>query len=203
MLSRPFRRLFLEGLTAASQAGELRFFTDLRRSERCKGICGRTGAVAKRQMGRLREKDVSGPGRLLAYLARYTHRVAITNSCLLNLDYSHVTFRSKAYRQGGGYKNKVTRIAIAEFMRRFLLHVLPNGFHRIRHYGFLASGHRADRLALCRSLLTTPSEPVVRKKEDDRSAIRTNQQIPPCPCCGGYMAVVETLQPTPAISCVR
>ncbi len=112
----------------------------------------------------------------MAYLARYTHRVAITNNRLLDLDETHVSFRWKKYRQGGGHKSKVMRIEIAEFMRRFLLHVLPNGFHRIRHYGFLANGHRADKLALCRSLLAVPAAPADRRHDETRAATpNTNQ----------------------------
>src|ERR1700675_2804463 len=95
------------------------------------------------------KKPFAGPEQVLAYLARYTHRVAITNSRLLDLDETHVTFRWKDYRESGDHQTKVMRITIAEFIRRFLLHVLPNGFHRIRNYGLLANGHRADKLALC------------------------------------------------------
>jgi hypothetical protein len=136
----------------------------------------------------------------LAYLARYTHRVAITNSRLLALDETHVAFRWKAYRKWGGRKTKVMRLEIGEFIRRFLLHVLPNGFHRIRHYGFLANGHRARKLALCRSLLSVPGD-TDGDQGDDRAS--SGYTPPPCPCCGGRMAITETLygtlfQPYPA-----
>ena len=94
---------------------------------------------------------------MLAYLARYTHRVAIGNSRLIELDDDHVSFRWKDYREDGAHKIKVMRSAAGEFMRRFLLHVLPDGFHRIRHYGLFANGHRADKLALCRRLLDVPA----------------------------------------------
>ena len=138
--------------------------------------------------------EFSLPGlQVLGYLARYTHRVAITNSRLLALDASHVTFRWKAYRKWGGDKSKVMRLEIGEFIRRFLLHVLPNGFHRIRHYGFLANGHRGQKLALCRSLLSVPAD-----TDSDRGDDRANSGYtpPPCACCGGRMAITETLYGT-------
>src|SRR6266403_1316509 len=112
VLSRLFRRLFLQGLEAMHAADELQFFAD--------------------------------PLQVLAYLARYTHRVAISNSRLLDLDATHVSFRWKDYRENG-HRSKVMRLDVGEFMRRFLLHVLPTGFHRIRHYGLFANGHRADK----------------------------------------------------------
>src|SRR5208282_4410628 len=136
------------------------------------------------------KKTFAGPEQLLAYLARYTHRVAITNSRLLDLDETHVSFRWKKYVQGGGHKNRVMRITIGEFMRRFLLHVLPNGFHRIRHYGLLANGHRADKLILCRSLLASAA--VDRSNDEDNNSGATDYEPPPCPCCGGRMKVIET-----------
>ena len=96
------------------------------------------------------------------------------------------------YRQGGGHKRKVMRIETAEFMRRFLLHVLPNGFHRIRHYGVLANGHRADKLALCRSLLAVPAAPADRRNGDDNDRGNPKHQPSPCPCCAGRMRIIET-----------
>ena len=136
----------------------------------------------------------SGREQLLAYLARYTHRVAITNTRLLNVDETHVSFRWKDQRQRGGHKNKVMRITIAEFMRRFLLHVLPDGFHRIRHYGLLANGHRADQLALCRSLLAVRSAPADCNNNSDNDPGSTDHEAPPCPCCGGRMAIIEIFE---------
>jgi hypothetical protein len=137
------------------------------------------------------KETFAGPEQLLAYLARYIHRVAITNSRLLDVDETHVSFRWKDYRKGGGHKNKVMRIAIAEFIRRFLLHILPNGFHRIRQYGLLANGHRADKLALCRSLLAAPSAPMDRNDDDDDPGV-PNHEPPACPCCGGRMTIIES-----------
>lgn len=138
------------------------------------------------------KKTFSGREQLLAYLAQYTHRVAITNNRLLDLDDTHVRFRWKSHKRGKRQKNKVMRIEISEFTRRFLLHVLPNGFHRIRHYGFLANGHRAEKLALCRSLLAEPIAPMdCEKNHEDHSGAR-GYQPPPCPCCGGRLIIVQS-----------
>ena len=141
-------RLFLEGLTAAFQAGELQFFSDLVHLNEAKEFAATVAPLRTTEWGVFAKKTFAGPEQLLAYLARYTHRVAITNSRLLDIDETHVSFRWKRYRQGDGYKSKVMRITIGEFMRRFLLHVLPNGFHGIRHYGFLANGHRGGQAPL-------------------------------------------------------
>lgn len=128
----------------------------------------------------------------MAYLARYTHRVAISNSRLLDLDETHVSFRWMDYRENGHHKSKVMRLEAGEFMRRFLLHVLPDGFHRIRHYGIFANGHRADELALCRRLLDAPSAPANRDDNDDDGQAAPNHEPSPCPCCGGRMKIIET-----------
>src|SRR5208283_1549216 len=113
------------------------------------------------------KRPFAGPAQVLAYLARYTHRVAIANSRLLHLDDHQVSFRWKDYRENGPSQSKVMRLAVGEFMRRFLLHVLPDGFHRIRHYGLFANGHRADKLVLCRMLLDVPAAPMHRDDDDD------------------------------------
>src|SRR5262249_36491289 len=136
-------------------------------------------------------KTLAGPEKLLAYLARYTQRVAITNSRLLDVNETHVSFRWKDYRERNGQKNKVMRIAIAEFIRRFLLHVLPNGFHCICQYGFLANGHRAEKLARCRSFLAAPSAAIDGNDDDDDRGI-LNDELPACPCCGGRMTIIES-----------
>jgi len=129
---------------------------------------------------------------VLAYLGRYTHRLAIANSRLISLTGTDVTFRWKDYRHRA--KSKLMTLSADEFIRRFLMHTLPDGFHRIRHYGFLANGHRAAKLALCRRLLDGPHpEPLARPAQD------TVQQRAPerCPCCGGAMVILATL-PRPA-----
>jgi Putative transposase len=126
-----------------------------------------------------------GPDQVLAYLGRYTHRVAISNARLVSVTDEHIAFRWKDYRHDG--KAKVMTLEPFEFIRRFLLHALPDGFHRIRHYGFLANGHRAAKLAFCRSLLDMPSpsgevEDIVPPRAPER-----------CPCCGGVMIVLAIL----------
>ncbi len=129
----------------------------------------------------------AGPAAVLAYLSRYTHRVAISNRRLISLDDNGVTFRFKDYRRDGAARYGTMTLATDEFIRRFLLHVLPKGFHRIRHYGLLATGLRPANLARARALLAVappaPAEPA------EPADLR-----PPCPCCGGRMIIIETLQ---------
>jgi hypothetical protein len=192
VLSRLFRRLFLEGLTAAFEAGELQFFADLIHLNQAKAFAATLKPARTAEWVVYAKRTFAGSEQLLAYLARYTHRVAITNNRLLDIDEAHVSFRWKKARQGGGHKSKVMRIEIAEFMRRFLLHVLPNGFHRIRHYGLLANGHRADKLALCRSLLALPSVPADRRNDEDDNSGSPKHELPPCQCCGGRVRIIET-----------
>ena len=153
VLSRLFRRLFLEGLVAAFDAGELQFFSDLVALKDREAFKAYLAPLRTREWVVYAKRPFAGPKQVLAYLARYTHRVAIGNSRLLELTDEHVSFRWKDYRENGDHKNKVMKLAVGEFMRRFLLHVLPDGFHRIRHYGLFANGHRADKVTLCRKLL--------------------------------------------------
>ena len=175
VLSRLFRRLFLEGLMAAFEAGELQFFGDLAPLKRAKEFAGMVATLRTTEWVVYAKEIFTGPEQVLAYLARYTHRVAITNRRLLDLDQTHVSFRWKDYRKGGRRKNKVMRIEVGEFMRRFLLHILPNGFHRIRHYGLLANGHRGKKVALCRKLLAAPDAMMDCNKDDnDRKTSITN-----------------------------
>ena len=157
VLSRLFRRLFTEGLAALHGAGELQFFGDLARLATASAFSAYLAPLRKREWVVYAKRPFAGPGQVLAYLARYTHRVAISNSRILSLSDGKVRFRWKDYRQDG--KAKVMTLAAGEFMRRFLLHVLPDGFHRIRHYGLFANGHRAERIKLCRQLLGA-AEPV-------------------------------------------
>jgi hypothetical protein len=126
----------------------------------------------------------------LAYLARYTHRVAITNDRLLGMNGSHVSFRCK----DSNGDNKVMTLKAAEFIRRFLFHVLQDGFHRIRNYGLLANGHRAEKLALCRKLLDVPSPPTERSSDDDKDSEAPGDERPLCPCCGGCMQIIESFR---------
>jgi hypothetical protein len=130
-----------------------------------------------------------GPQQVLACLGRYTHRVALANSRLVRVSDSAVAFRWKDYRHHG--KVKVMTLAAGEFIRRFLLHTLPDGFHRIRHYGFLANGHRAAKLALCRRLLDMPpQEPAVDQAQDALLPLTKPER---CPCCGSVMVILGSL----------
>jgi hypothetical protein len=191
VLSRLFRRLFLQGLEAMHAAGELSFFTDLSKLEHAKAWQAYLAPLRNSEWVVYAKKPFAGPEQVLAYLARYTHRVAISNSRLLDLDQSHVRFRWKDYRANGRHRSKVMRLHVGEFMRRFLLHVLPTGFHRIRHYGLFANGQRAQNLDRCRRALNVPS-PQTNASSDDNSSTSSDHQPPPCPCCGGRMIGIET-----------
>jgi hypothetical protein len=127
---------------------------------------------------------------VLAYLSRYTHRVAIANSRLVACDRASVTFRWKDYRADG--RQKVMTLATGEFIRRFLIHVLPQGFHRIRHYGLFASATRADNIARARRLLDVPA---AQPEAGDTNCAQTTELLAqPCPCCGGRMIIIERFQ---------
>ena len=185
VLSRLFRRLFLEGLEALHRAGQLQFFTDLGILNEATAFGAYLAPLRKTEWVVYAKRPFAGPSQVLAYLARYTHRVAIGNSRLVDLDDRHVGFRWKDYRQNGRSKHKVMRLAAGEFIRRFLLHVLPDGFHRIRHYGLFANGHRAEKIALCRTLLDGQLPPI-------EISAGAPSEPPPCPCCGGRMKVIES-----------
>ena len=192
VLSRLFRRLFLQGLEAMHAAGELQFFADLVSLNEASAFAAILAPLRRAEWVVYAKKPFAGPKQVLAYFARYTHRVAIANSRLIDLDETHVSFRWKDYRESGRRKSKVMCLSAGEFMRRFLLHVLPNGFHRIRHYGLFANGHRADKLALCQTLLDVPSAPTHRDNDDDKGPGISDHEPPPCPCCGGRMKIIET-----------
>jgi hypothetical protein len=138
------------------------------------------------------KKPFGGPEAVLAYLSRYTHRVAISNRRLIAVDKTGVTFKYKDYRAEGPKRYKTMTLATGEFIRRFLMHVLPKGFHRIRYYGLFANGNRAENIARARQLLTMPApqkqpETTARSKPDQPFVLPR-----PCPCCGGRMIVIET-----------
>jgi len=151
------------------------------------------------------KRPFGGPEAVLAYLSRYTHRVAIANSRLVALDHAGVTFKWKDYRTAGRDRFKTMTLATDEFIRRFLIHVRPDGFHRIRHYGLFANGNRAANIAHARKLLAVPSRP--KEPETPEAAVDEPRVLPrPCPCCGGRMFIIETFargcqpkhRPTPA-----
>jgi hypothetical protein len=196
VLSRLFRRLFLEGLVAAFDAGELQFFSGLVALKDRETFQAYLAPLRTQEWVVFAKRPFAGPKQVLAYLARYTHRVAISNSRLVDLTDEHVGFRWKDYREDGVARSKIMRLPVGEFIRRFLLHVLPNGFHRIRHYGLFANGHRADKLVLCRRLLQVPSTPTERGSDNlDQEAAPSND-APPCPCCGGRMKIIESFEGT-------
>jgi hypothetical protein len=192
VLSALFRRLFLTGLAKQHAAGELQFFGDGIGLKEATTFKAHLARLANRKWVVYAKRPFAGPEQVLAYLARYTHRVAISNRRLVEISDQHVSLRWKDYREDGSHRSKVMRLAPEEFMRRFLLHVLPDGFHRIRHYGLFANGHRADKLALCRRLLDVPALANSRNDVDDcREQVDDKREPPPCPCCGGKMKVIE------------
>jgi hypothetical protein len=190
VLSRLFRRLFLEGLEALHAAGELQFFTDLDPLRDPRSFRVYLAPLHEGKWVVYAKQPFAGPAQVLAYLARYTHRVAIANSRLLSLSDGKVRFRWRDYKDDN--KSKVMTLEPGEFIRRFLLHVLPDGFHRIRHYGLFANGHRADKLALCRKLLEVAPVSVDRNSEDHGDDSAPQNDSPPCPYCGGRMKILET-----------
>ncbi|NIV73262.1 MAG: IS91 family transposase [Gammaproteobacteria bacterium] len=193
VLSALFRRLFCEGLRALYDEGALTLRGHLE-------PLGDPHAFA-RLIAQCRSKDwyvdirapFAGPECVLAYLARYTHRVAIANSRLLRYDAERVVFRWKDYRAASEHRLKTMALETSEFLRRFLRHVLPSGFHRIRHYGLFANAQRHQNLRVVRALLNVPSEPQNNDAEPDEP------QIPfwlTCPGCGQAMRIIEILTPT-------
>ena len=192
VLSRLFRRLFLEKLLAAHKAGRLKFFGDHAALADAQAFAAYLAPLRRAEWVVYAKRPFGGPQAVLAYLSRYTHRVAIANSRLIACDRTGVTFRWKDYRAEGRDRQKIMTLATAEFIRRFLIHVLPHGFHRIRHYGLLASGTRADNIARARRLLDVPQ----REAGDDSRAEAAEPEplSHPCPCCGGRMVIIETFQ---------
>src|SRR6202048_5200433 len=189
-LSRLFRWLFLKRLIAAFNAGALRFFGDLASLAELDAFAGRIKAMQRVNWVVYAKRPFGGPAQVLAYLGRYTHRVAIANSRLVALDDDHVAFSWKDYRQNSA--TKIMKLKPDEFIRRFLLHTLPDGFHRIRHFGFMANRHRAAKLALCRTLLDHERKaPNNAEPSPLDSALHTRAEVPACPDCGGVMRIIE------------
>ena len=197
VLSRLFWWRFCEKLTAAHRAGKLKFFGE------------HVGLSEEQAFGEwlapLRQTDwvvyakrpFAGPGAVLAYLSRYTHRVAIANSRLIALDEQGVTFKFKNYRTKGRCRYGRMTLPVEEFMRRFLLHVLPRGFHRIRHYGLLANAARIENLARVRELLAVPTSPLIvlpTTSGQDGLQQEADANTRPCPCCGAPMVIIEAFE---------
>ena len=199
VLSRLFRRLFLEHLRRAFDDGALHFFNALAHLQGAGPFAAYLAPVASAEWVVYAKPPFGGPQQVLAYLGRYTHRVAIANSRLLSLDNGEVAFDWKDYRHES--KHKVMRLDADEFVRRFLLHVLPTGFQRIRHYGLLANRFREAKLARCRQLLQAPPPsppPPLGEAEDyrDRYQRLTGLSLRDCPqCAQGQMVCIESFLP--------
>jgi hypothetical protein len=197
-----FRRLFLTRLLELHVAGKLAFYGSIADLTDRRAFLRHLSPVRKKRWVVYSKAPFAGPEAVLAYLARYTHRVAISNSRILRFDKAGVTFRYKDYRRGGNDRQQQMTLTADEFIRRFLLHNLPKGFHRIRHYGLLASGRRRANLEHARQLLE------VSPPQADDATIEPPDARPPCSCCGGHMVVIETIErryqprapPSPATS---
>ncbi|MEQ1695712.1 MAG: IS91 family transposase [Hyphomicrobiaceae bacterium] len=192
VLSKLFRRLMLERLAAAHDAGRLTFFGAHAH------LAGRDAFTSFLKLLKATrwfvyaKRPFAGPKAVLAYLSRYTHRVAISNRRLIAADAKTVTFKVKDYRIEGPGRHTTMTLATAEFIRRFLIHVLPKGLHRIRHYGLLANAGRAENLARMRELLAVAASTPEEKDNAADVQAAPDALIQPCPCCGGRMFIIET-----------
>jgi hypothetical protein len=189
VLSRLFRRLFLEKLTAAHD--QLQFFGDHAALASAHTFATYLAPLRRTEWVVYAKRPFGGPQAVLAYLSRYTHRVAISNRRLVAFDSNGVTFRWKDYRIEGRDRYKAMTLATNEFIRRFLVHVLPPGFHRIRHYGLFASAKRGENIARARELLKVS---VPQSQAGDADGTEPQTLSHPCPCCGGRMIVIEIFE---------
>jgi Putative transposase/Transposase zinc-binding domain len=190
--SRLFRRRFRAALADAHAAGRLAFIGEIEGLRRRKAFAAHLAPLKRKNWFVYAKPPFAGPQAVLAYLARYTHRVAIANSRLVALDERGVTFRYKDYRRNRQARYRTMTLSADEFIRRFLLHVLPKGFHRIRHYGLLASAGCKANIARAKELIAAPMpevDPPAAHDTADPGA--TTDHRPPCPCCGGRMLIVE------------
>jgi hypothetical protein len=194
VLSRLFRRLFLEGLAALHETGRLTFFGDLAPLADQRAFDAELAPLRRSAWVVFAKRPFAGPQAVLAYLSRYTHRVAISNSRLIALDEAGVTFKWKDYRIKGRDRLKTMTLDAAEFIRRFLLHVLPTSFHRIRHYGLFASAVRAHNIERARQALAAPEASPERSRAEADSETETSSPARRCPCCGGRMIIIETFE---------
>jgi hypothetical protein len=195
VLAKLFRRRFLDKLAAAHAAGRLQFFGDRAHLTDPSAFATFLRPLRKTKWFVYAKRPFAGPEAVLAYLSRYTHRVAIANRRLISADADSVTFKVKDYRIDGPGRYKTMTLAAHEFIRRFLIHVLPKGLHRIRHYGFLANGGRANNIARIRHMLNGAAtlEEAAHHLSDDDSQAQTTADA--CPSCGGRMIVIETFEP--------
>jgi hypothetical protein len=183
-----FRRLFLQKLIAAHRAGRLSFFSSYAHLAEAQSFAAYLAPLRKAEWVVYAKRPFGGPQAVLAYLSRYTHRVAISNSRLISLDDAGVTFKWRDYRAEHCERQKIMTLATDEFIRRFLTHVLPKGLHRIRHYGLFAKGACADNIARARELLAAA------KPDGEPASAAVEPGKPTCPCCGGRMIIIEVFE---------
>jgi Putative transposase/Transposase zinc-binding domain len=198
VLSQLFRGKMLAMLKAAHQAGRLQFFGPHSELADKRAFKAWLEPLYDTKWHVYAKRPFAGPEAVLAYLARYTHRVAISNSRLVSVDENGVMFRYKDYRLKGSDRYKTMTLAPAEFIRRFMLHVLPKGFHRIRHYGLLARGPaKSTTIERARELIAAAAtaEPQKAQKDSDPTpASSAEKPAHPCPCCGAGMVIIETFE---------
>jgi hypothetical protein len=221
VLSRLFRRLLLDKIAEAHKAGQLKFFGKHAKLADAKAFTAYLAPLRNREWVVYSKRPFGGPEEVLRYLARYTHRVAISNRRLIACDENGVTFKWKDYRIEGAERYKVMTLATDEFIRRFLIHVLPAGFHRIRYYGMLNNSKRAANVARARELLLTPPPVIpidaikaINSSAETRTENTSQEAQAPkhaCPCCGGQMTIIERFargttpqhQPSPPAVAIR
>ena len=190
-LTLELRRQFLDGLAKLHREGRLAFFGDHEALADKAAFDAFLEPLRRVEWVVYAKESFAGPKAVLAYLSRYTHRVAISNSRLIRAGTDSVTFRVKDYRIDGPGRYKTMTLKAYEFIRRFLMHVLPRGQHRIRHYGFLGNGNRAANIARIRELLAAPASDT----EGANTADGPRVLALPCPCCGGRLVIVEAFGP--------
>ncbi|KZX91517.1 IS91 family transposase, partial [Sulfitobacter sp. HI0021] len=197
VLSRLYRRLILDGLSRLHKAGKLRFFGDHAKLADLAVFDAFLQPLRKIDWVVYAKEPFAGPKAVLAYLSRYTHRVAISNSRLIRVDDRGVTFRVKDYRITGPGRHTTMTLKTDEFIRRFLIHVLPKGQHRIRHYGFFGNGNRTANIARIRELLgaETPVPGLAHDNTIEDADAPARVLALPCPCCGGRLIIVDTFAP--------
>jgi hypothetical protein len=196
VLSQLFRGKMLAMLKAAHEAGHLQFFGPHAELADRRAFKAWLEPLYGTNWHVYAKRPFAGPEQVLAYLARYTHRVAISNKRLIEADATGVTFTFKDYRIAGPDRYKTMTLAPGEFIRRFMLHVLPKGFHRIRHYGLLASSPaKAARIERARELIAAAAEPQKSQQDcDPGPASSADKPAHPCPCCGARMVIIETFE---------
>jgi hypothetical protein len=192
VLSDLFRGLMLAKLLAAHAAGRLQFFGDHAHLANAKAFRAFLAPLRSKRWYLYAKRPFAGPKAVLAYLARYTHRVAISNSRLIKTDAKTVTFTVKNYRAKGPARYTTMTLPVGEFIRRFLIHVLPQGFHRIRHYGLFAGSAKAECIATARRLLNMPVPTVSAQAASTGEA--ADDTLDPCPCCGSRMRIIEVFE---------